>query len=156
MTEWKRIEGFDSYQISTEGEIKNKNGELLKPFIVGKGYLQVHLFQSGVRTKLYIHRLVAEAFVENAFGCKEVNHKDGNKKNNSASNLEWVTRAKNLQHSCYALGNHVKAVKCIETGVVYPSIHEAARQTGASRNGISMCCTGKQQKAQKLHWRYAT
>lgn len=155
MKEWKSIKGYERYSISNEGEVMNPQGEIMKPFFAGSGYLQVTLWDNSKRKKFYVHRLVAEAFIENICGCKEVNHKDGNKENNSALNLEWCTRAENLIHSCYTLQNHVKAVKCFDTGVVYSSIHEASRQTGISRNGISMCCDGRQQKAGRLHWGYA-
>lgn len=155
MKEWKKIKGHERYSISSEGEVMNPQGEIMKPFLAGAGYLQVSLWKDCKRKKFYIHRLVAEAFCENPYGYKEVNHKDGNKENNCIENLEWCTRAENLNHSYYTLQNHVKAVKCVDTGAVYPSIHEAARQTGAPRHGISMCCDGKQKKAGKLHWGYA-
>ncbi len=156
MKEWKRINGFEHYQISNEGEVMNSEGKVLKPFCVGAGYLQVALYRCGGKTKRYIHRLVAEAFCENQNLYKEVNHKDGDKHNNHADNLEWCSRTENLLHSYYTLNNHVKAVQCIETGIVYPSIKMAMRLTGTSKNGISLCCEGKQKKANKMHWRYAT
>lgn len=155
MKEWKKVKGFEQYSVSNEGEVMNPKGNIMKAFFAGSGYLQIALWRDGKKKKFYVHRLVAEAFIENSHGYKEVNHKDGNKENNAVSNLEWCTRAENLNHSYYALNNHVKAVKCFETGVVYPSIHEAARKTGIHRNGISMCCDGRQQKAGKLHWGYA-
>lgn len=156
MKEWKRIKGFEHYQISNEGEVMNQDGKVLKPFRVGAGYLQVCLYRGDEKTKRYIHRLVAEAFCENPNLHKEVNHKDGNKQNNRADNLEWCSRTENLLHSYYTLNNHVKAVRCIETGIVYPSIRAATRLTGASRDGITLCCEGKQKTANKMHWRYAT
>lgn len=155
MKEWKKVKGFERYSVSNEGEVMNPKGSIMKAFFAGSGYLQVALWRDGEKKKFYVHRLVAEAFVENSHGCKEINHKDGNKENNAASNLEWCTRTENLNHSYYTLNNHVKGVRCFETGVVYPSIHEAARQTGIARNGISMCCDGRQRKAGKLHWGYA-
>lgn len=155
MEQWKKVEGFERYCVNSKGEVLNTQGKVLKPFCSGAGYLQVTLWNDSRKKKFYVHRLVADAFVDNPCGYKEINHIDGNKKNNPAANLEWCSRKENLLHSYYTLCNHVKAVKCLETGVVYPSIHEAARQTGVSRNGISMCCDGRQQKAGKLHWGYA-
>ena len=156
MKEWKQIRGFEHYQISNDGEVMNPNGRILKPFLGGSGYLSIGLFREDCKTKRYVHRLVAEAFCENPNLHKEVNHKDGNKHNNRADNLEWCSRTENLLHSCYTLNQHVKAVQCIETGVVYPSIRRAVQHTGATKNGIAMCCEGKQKKSNKLHWRYAT
>ena len=156
MKEWKRIKGYERYSISSEGEIMNPQGKLMKPFPVGAGYLQVSLWKDCKRKKFYVHRLVAEAFCENPCSYKEVNHKDGNKKNNCIENLEWCTRAENLNHSYYTLQNHVKAVKCLDTGAVYPSIKEAARQTGLNHTAISMCCDGRRKKTHGFHWGYAT
>jgi len=71
----------------------------LNPSTKGR-YPQVCLYL-GARNKRAtktVHRLVAEYFLRKKKGC-EVNHKDGNKKNNCASNLEWVTRSENIQHS---------------------------------------------------------
>lgn len=155
MKEWKAIKGFEQYMVSNDGEIKSQKGSILKPYTVG-GYSQVQLFKNGQRTKRYVHRLVAEAFCQKSESHNEVNHKDGNKQNNHAENLEWCTRTDNLLHSCYVLGNRVKPVVCAETGVVYPSIKEAARQTGIHHTSISMCCDGRQKKAHGLHWGYAS
>ena len=157
MKEWKKINGFENYKISNDGEVMNGEGKFLKPFKTNSGYLQIHLFKDGKRHKEYIHRLVAEYFVirPRSIMFNEVNHIDGNKKNNSANNLEWVTRSENLNHSYYVLENRVKAVKCIETGVVYPSIKEASRQTGLNHTSISMCCDGRQKKTHGTHWEFA-
>lgn len=156
MKEWKEIKGFENYKISNDGEVMNGEGKKLKPFKTNSGYLQIHLFKDGKRYKKYIHRLVAEYFVirPRSILYNEVNHIDGNKKNNSANNLEWVTRSENLNHSYYALRNRVKAVKCIETDVVYPSINEASRKTGINHTAISMCCDGRQNKTHGTHWEF--
>lgn len=154
MREWKKIKGFESYQISNYGEVRNEKGAILKPFLAGSGYLQVHLFADGERVKRYIHRLVAEHFLDNPNGYKEVNHKDGNKGNCHSCNLEWCSRSENLNHSCYVLHNHVKPVRCIETGKTFPSIKEASRQTGIHHTSISMCCDGRQKKTHGTHWEF--
>lgn len=155
MKEWKVVDGFNNYRISNHGEVMNEKGKILKPFIVGRGYECIHLFRDDTRTKKYIHRLVAEAFLEKDSMKNEVNHKDGNKTNNHVDNLEWCTKAENINHSYYTLKNRVKSVKCVETGIVYPSIKEAARQTGLKHTAISMCCDGRQKKTHGLHWGYA-
>lgn len=154
MKEWKNIKDFEHYQISNEGEVRNESGKILKPFMTNSGYLQVHLFKDKKRTKKYIHRMVAESFVPNIGNLKEVNHLDGNKHNNVADNLQWCTRHENLVHSCYVLNNHVKAVRCIETGVVYPSIMDAERNTGIKHTSISRCCDGRQKKTHGMHWEF--
>lgn len=70
------------------------------------GYLDVQLFRNGECYHKLVHRLVASAFVVNPDAKTVVNHKDGNKRNNTAPNLEWVTRAENEAH---ALANGLKA-----------------------------------------------
>lgn len=154
--QWKEIAGFPKYRVSNTGEIRSEySNSILIPFETNSGYLQVHLSEGGKRFKRYIHRLVAEAFVPNPDAKPHVNHIDGNRHNNSFDNIEWCTRSENINHSCYVLGNNVKAVRCVETGVVYPSIKEAARQTGIYHTSISMCCDGRYQQTHGFHFAYA-
>ncbi len=71
----------------------------LKARRIGAGYLAINSKDRGIKRTLYLHRLVAEAFLGKPSDANEVNHKDGNKANNSVSNLEWTTHSKNLQHA---------------------------------------------------------
>lgn len=97
----------DEYLVSDEGYVLGKNGTThLKPSKNWRGYLIVNLMIDGKRKGIAIHTLVARAFCD---GYKEgltVNHKDGNKENNNASNLEWVTSKENTLHSIYVLGKN--------------------------------------------------
>ena len=98
------------------------------------GYIVVILYENKMAYHKQVHRLVAEAFIPNPNNLEQVNHKDGDKANNNACNLEWVTRYENSIHAVYVLGHigqhKCKPIRCKETGVVYPSVQEAARQTG--------------------------
>ena len=153
--QWKVIAGFPKYQISNTGKIRSEySNSILIPHITNSGYFQVNLFEGGKQFKRYIHRLVAEAFIPNISKKNCVNHIDGNRKNNFSDNLEWCTRSENMNHSYYVLRNHVKAVRCVETGIVYPSIKEAARQTGIYHTAISMCCDGRYKQTHGLHFEY--
>ena len=100
---WKDLKGYVGiYKISNFGRVKHIGHKSLNPhntlskldFLVStklnKGYRQVWLIDdSGNKELRYVHKLVAEHFVDNPNGFKNVNHKDENKENNSASNLEW-------------------------------------------------------------------
>lgn len=102
---WKKIEAFDGmFSVSDTGQIRNnKTGKCLKQSLNKKGYCQIVVKPHGRAGKsvvFRIHRIVATEFLENPENKPTVNHKDGNKTNNSVSNLEWATRSENMQHAC--------------------------------------------------------
>jgi len=118
--------------------LRVKKGRIRKQQLCSQNnYLSVIL---GTK-RFYSHRLVATAFVPKVEGKDHVNHKDGNKLNNCASNLEWVTRSENMLHALdaglsTARGKtHYKAKKVIDisTGVIYDTIIEAAKAVGYSK-----------------------
>lgn len=103
MTEiWKPIKDYPNYFVSSQGNIRNiKRNKILNPIKTKKGYFRVGLY-NGSRTQpkyFSVSRLVASYFIENLYGKPEVNHIDGNKGNNSASNLEWSTSQENQIHA---------------------------------------------------------
>ena len=103
MTElWKDIDGFEGkYQVSSWGRVRNLNtNKILTPYENSKGYLKVGLHLKGHKSpvKKRVNRLVAIAFIPNPYELPQVNHKDGNKQNNSISNLEWCTNRQNAIH----------------------------------------------------------
>ena len=105
--QWRDIDGYDGrYQISNFGRVKSskyKTPRIRKTQLTATGYLQVGLHKQNQMTLFYVHRLVAEMFIPSIEGKPQVNHIDGNKLNNHASNLEWCTVAENNQHS-YDMG----------------------------------------------------
>lgn len=157
---WHDIPGFKGlYSVSNLGRVYSiRTGRYLKPGDNGHGYLHVGLHRSGKVSRLYLHRLVAMEFVPNPFKKSEVNHIDGNKTNNAANNLEWLTPSENQLHSRRVLSNWTgpprKAVVCVETGAEFPSSHAAARALGIRQASISGVCLGKQKTAGKLHFKY--
>lgn len=96
---WKIISGFDKYQISNFGNVRNKKSKYILKQKVKDGYKTVKLAQNGSKDKR-VHILVAQEFL--ALPTKDqivVNHKDGDKFNNTPLNLEWTTIAQNTQHA---------------------------------------------------------
>lgn len=110
---WKDIKGFKGhYKISNYGNVKSLKrkvlnrgclriigGNILKFRPHRQGYLLVALYKNAIREDIMVHRLVAEAFIPNKQNKKEVNHINGNKSDNNANNLEWVSPSENVRHS---------------------------------------------------------
>lgn len=88
------------YLIHKSGKIINSKGNSLKCSDNGKDY-KIVTFSNGeyLKKNMYVHRIIAKCFVENPKNLDVVNHKDLNRNNNSAENLEWVTQQENIQHS---------------------------------------------------------
>lgn len=96
LEKWKKINEF--LEVSTLGKIKSHR-KLIKGEICKNGYIRIHVSDKGKQYKFLVHRLVAEAFIENECNKPCVNHKDGDKSNNEVSNLEWCTYSENETHS---------------------------------------------------------
>lgn len=164
VVEYKLIEGFEDYMVSSDGKVYSlKRGKMKekKPWVSKGGYLDVVLFANGQQVHKLIHRLVSEAFISNPDNKPQVNHKDEVKTNNCVNNLEWCTADYNINYGDHnekvakAHINHPDLsvpVVCLETGVVYPSANEAERQTGVNNGNISNCINGKRQTAGGYHW----
>ena len=89
---WKDIEGFEGlYQISSWGRVRSIRG-IIKPYQNKKGYYKVGLHKNGKGHKKRVNRLVALAFIPNPHNLPQVDHIDGNKHNNSVTNLRWVDK----------------------------------------------------------------
>lgn len=110
---WKDVVGYEGvYQVSNRGRVKRMKagdntwpGRILKSWIGDRGYLRVNLCQGGRASRLYVHRLVAIAFLgPPPSPDHEVNHKNGNKADPRPENLEWVTHSENQQHAYDILG----------------------------------------------------
>jgi hypothetical protein len=101
---WKDIEGYEGlYKVSNTGKVYSyKNNKFLS--LKGgnsRGYIQVGLYKEGAQKMFCVHKLVAQAFVPNPKPNEfiVVDHLDGNKRNNNANNLEWVTQHENVQRA---------------------------------------------------------
>ena len=95
------VEG--SYIVKKDGSVyglgRYRRPRLLRPRLHTNGYHRIGIFSDGKQKDVYIHRLVATAFLPNPKGYREVNHIDGDKTNNNVSNLEWCDRAYNNKHA---------------------------------------------------------
>lgn len=141
-------------------------GKLLKWHFKPKtGYETVDLTQNGKTKTISVHRLVALAFIENPESKSQVNHIDGNKRNNFFKNLEWSTCKENIQHS-FAIGlsksgrNHKKSkpiAQYSESGLFiqnFESSGDIFRKTGMRTGCISSCARGERKKAYGFIWRF--
>jgi ribosomal protein L18 len=160
MTEkWKTIKGDKNYEVSNLGRVKS-----IARFRTGKGptkyFVEERILKTGISNTGYervtlsgkkysVHRLVAQAFIENPYKKKTVNHKDGNKLHNNKSNLEWNT---SLENQVHAIKTGLKIAKkgknnsCshsvytinIETGekLYHGSVNEASKAVGVSKQSL--------------------
>lgn len=101
---WKQVKGYEGfYEANEEGVIrsiprKNTKGGVLRPGVC-RGYLTVGLSKYGKQRSIRAHRVIAETFIDNPNNYSDINHKDGNKKNNKVSNLEWCSHSQNMKHA---------------------------------------------------------
>ena len=170
--QWKPIERFENYEVSSLGNVRSLNYgnteeiRALKSRKNKGGYSIINLHKNGKQYTKIIHRLVAQAFIPNPENKKEVNHIDGNKENNAITNLEWCTGKENKQHA-WKIGlcrpiHHTeetkrklsemrkggknplsKRVRCITTYEIFGSVVEAAVKYNGDKTGIAKCCRGK-------------
>lgn len=179
MEKWITIDGFEDYEISNYGRIKSyrkKNKTIfLKQATNSNGYQFVDLYRNTGHKLFRIHRLVAEYFIPNPENKSEVNHIDGNKRNNCVENLEWCTRSENTIHSFRILGQKPNKTALGKTGFdsnfgkpvcqidmktnavlnIFGSITDAARQTNGRQGDISRCVNGIRKSANGYYWKYS-
>lgn len=125
----------------------------MKPQKNNNNYLYVNLCKDGKRKKSYIHRLIAETFLDNSNNLPQVSHVDETRDNNCIDNLCWASTKEN-NNMPLRLQRHSKRVQCLETGIIYNSIKEAAEKNNVSKGGICKACKGKQKTAANYHWQY--
>lgn len=171
---YKKI--FDNYIIYENGEIYSlKSNKKLKGILHNNGYLYVR-----INKKQYsIHRLVAKTFISNLENKPQVNHIDGNKKNNKVENLEWCNASENRKHALknklakintknQLINAKINIKKAIEHNKIeiyqfdknmryinkYNSIKEASDETKCNQTHISLCAKKKQHTCGGYIWKY--
>lgn len=147
--EWKLIDGTDNYYISNRGRFKCRThkGESLRSISVDpNGYCRVNIGHK----KLRLHRLVAEYFVPNPNNYPVVDHKDTNKLNNNASNLEWVTQQENVIRAS-KMGLNTNGVQTYAlsidedlNGLLFDNIAQCSRSLDIPALAASKVASGKQ------------
>ena len=171
---WKPVNNFEGlYEVSTFGRVRSiarsttRGG--IRKISLCRGYEFVRLCKNGIHYNAKVHRMVAEAFLPKREVANEINHIDGNKRNNHVSNLEWCTPKENMQHSKQlGLNKALQENNLLTSHPVimfspkenriktFPSISEAMRSTGVDRASVQRCCVGKQKTAGGYKWMYHT
>lgn len=178
---WKDVIGYEGiYQISNFGNVKSLNyrdlniESLMKPTLNTHGYLTVCLSNRvNLKKRFQVHRLVAMAFIDNPKNKPEVNHKNGVRKDNIVSNLEWVTRSENTKHA-YEFLNHQKFWKG-KVGCLNPCSKKVDQYdlfgnylktwesatliqtlTGMYQANISATCNGRYKSMYGYIWKWRT
>lgn len=175
---WKDIAGYEGiYQVSNLGRVRSldryieqpnphdghmqlvlRAGRILKTQISNSGYEYVMIPKGGRKyNSIFVHRLVAAAFIPNENNLPIVNHKDENKLNNHADNLEWCTV---IYNSHYGIHSKIKAVVQMDMNgnyiAEYNSTGEAGRQLNIDPHSIAIVCRGHNNRriAGGFRWKY--
>ena len=183
---WKDIRNYEGlYQISNNGNVKSlgrwvncknkgkrwQEEKILKPSVEGNGYQRVGLHENGTIKNYFVHRLVAQAFIQNPNNYPQVNHKNEIKDDNRVENLEWCDAKYNVNYGTarergaekiskkLINGKKSKPVLQINTKTdeiirVFPSAMEVERQLGFSNSHISECCKGNRKTCGGFKWQY--
>ena len=170
---WKDVVGYeDTYIVSNTGRVMrkqyisvNKSGvktfqqqRELKQLINFRGYPKVTLVKNKKTKVVFVHRLVAEAFIPNPQNYPQVNHKDEVKTNNNVDNLEWCDNKYNCNYGCKTQIdriNHAKKIYQIKDGViikVYLGLYELDKSE-FNRYGVLRCCEGKIDEFMGYQWK---
>lgn len=159
MEEWKDVLGYEGvYAVNRKGVIKrvDKN-KIVTQYLHYKGYLQVDLHKDNKRIHKYVHRIVAEAFIENPNNYTQINHIDENKTNNNVENLEWCTPKYNMNYGT-RIKRQVKSarkipVMCVETGKKYEAL-SYTKKDGFHYGHVKECCLDENKTHKGYHWRF--
>ncbi|TCW59060.1 HNH endonuclease [Bacillus thuringiensis] len=175
--EWRDVKGYEGYyKISNKGRVLSLDRPIVRcgrKQIIKERILKTHIQVQNhyayavftidtISKKFSIHRLVAEAFIENPDNKPFVNHKNGVRDDNDVRNLEWVTQAENVKHA-FETGLNTCNKKVAQYSLdnilldTFESVREASRSLGRGVNvasSISACCNGKRKTAYGYKWKH--
>ena len=169
--QWRQVRDNYNYEVSNTGRIRRKKSKIDKAIRVDKdGYQVIHLYLNGNRQCKRVHRVVADAFIDNPLNKPEVNHINGNKLDNRVENLEWNTSLENVRHAwannlikpSYSMlgkknpngGRKGKPFMIIETGETYDTMASCAKAINGSETRIWECLHGRQSTYKNYHFQY--
>jgi hypothetical protein len=141
----------DFYQVSNLGRIRDKENKIVNVHLNKRGYLSITLHICGWSRTYKAHRLVASTFIADSNSKDQVNHKNGNKRDNSAKNLEWVSREQNMRHAIEtglikSVGqklNPTMVVEIMNKKIAGTKRNDLAKEYGVSPNTIKAIVAGK-------------
>lgn len=177
---WKDVIGFESlYEISNFGVLKSKDktkgagngypekGKVLKLKTDKDGYLVYGLCKESKKTFISLHRLVGIHFIDNPNNLPQINHRDGNKKNNIYSNLEWCTAKHNVIHSHKtglvkkkvgaqdSRSKKILVISPLGTISEWTGIKFMCRATGRDKRAVQRCLKGEKENYNGYKFQYA-
>lgn len=168
---WKPVVGYEGlYEVSNYGNVKSLNwgnrGFEKRMYLKkhNKGYLQVELCKNKSKKMFLVHRIVADAFLENPLKKTQINHKDYNRTNNNVENLEWCTVSENMKHSCLRRKEKPtkRKEKILQLDIngnflrLWDNCISIKKEKGYSQTSIFECCENKRKTAYGYLWRYST
>lgn len=163
--DWRLIPGHPDYRINKNGDFESKkrgDWKRMHPTPDGGGYLQAFMCEKGKMHVRKVHKLMQDVFFEPDPEKPEINHINGNKRDNRLENLEQCSRLENQHHACeHGLWTHPdnagrpkRKVRIVETGDVYDSLSSCAEAVNGDVTNLCNCLRGTRKTHRGYHFEY--